>query len=117
MPLRGCGGRSPQAAVAGGEKGGEGITEVFWCLKIPHVQGILDSLTGWNLPWSMCGIRAVILPWSSPGCSRDLSAWRRAATLPSVSSAQVRAWQEGWGLSALISIEVFPGPLRNAAHL
>lgn len=47
MSLRACDGRSPQAAVASGEKAGEEITEMFWCLKISHVQGSLNSLSGW----------------------------------------------------------------------
>lgn len=116
MLLRGCSGRSPLAAVAGGEKAGEGSTEAFWCLRSLVSRAVWTASLDGVLLWRMCGIRAVVLLWSSPGHSQDLSAWRRAVSLPSVSSAQVRAWQEGWGLSALISIEVFPGPLRNAVH-
>lgn len=37
VPSRGCGGRSPQAAVAGGEMAAEGSTEAFWCQEVPHV--------------------------------------------------------------------------------
>lgn len=71
MSLRGCSGRSPLAAVAGGEKAGEGSTEAFWCLKIPRVQGSLDSLTGWSATleyvWHQgCG-PAVEQPWSLSG--------------------------------------------------
>lgn len=111
MSLRGCGGRSPQAAVASGRSG-----KRFGAQRSLMSRAAWTASVGGMLPRSMCGIRAVVLPWSSPDPSQDLSAWRRAVSLPSVSSAQVRAWQEGRGLSALISIEVFPGPLRNAVH-
>lgn len=108
MPLRGCGVRSTQA---GGEMAGEGSTEEFWCWQVPQVQG------RWAKPcWRGCYLAACVASglWSGHGAADG--AWRRAASLSSASSTQVRAWQGGWGPSALISIEVFPGPLRNAIH-
>lgn len=88
MPLKGCGGRSPQAAVAGGEISGKGTAGVFQCCKVPGQMG-KASLEG-MLPWSMCGIRTAVMLWNNHGPSQHASAWRR-------SSAQVRAWQGGWG--------------------
>jgi len=61
VPLRGCGGRTSQAAVAGGQMTGEGSTETFRCWDIPHVQGRWAKLEG-MLPWSTCGFRAAVLP-------------------------------------------------------
>lgn len=67
MPLKGCGGRSPWAAVAGGEIAGKGSAEAFQCCKVPGQMG-KATLEG-MLPWSMCGIRAAVLLWISHGPS------------------------------------------------
>lgn len=116
MSLRGCGGRSPQAAAASGRRLERGSQKRFGVQRSLMSRAAWTASVGGMIPQSMYGIRAVVLPWSSPDLSQDLSVWRRVVSLSSVSSAQVQAWQEGWGLSALISIEVFPGPLRNVVH-
>lgn len=53
--LRERGGRSTQAAVAGGEMAGEGSTEAFWCCEVPRVQ------RRWAKPcWRGCCLGACV---------------------------------------------------------